>query len=96
MHVLSKRPLRAFWSEHPDAEGPLRAWHQAAQRDDWRNFAEVRARCPQADRVGRFTVFNLGGNKYRLITVIHCNRGKGFVRNVLTHKEYDLGKWKDD
>jgi mRNA interferase HigB len=76
MHVISKRPLRGFWTLHPDAQGPLRAWYQAARREDWRNFADLRARFPQADQVGRFTVFNLGGNKYRLIAVIHYNRRK--------------------
>ncbi|HMC66075.1 MAG TPA: type II toxin-antitoxin system HigB family toxin [Gemmataceae bacterium] len=96
MHVISRKRLRQFWELHPAAEEPLRAWHQAARREIWQNFAEVRVRFPHADRVGRFTVFNIGGNKYRLVTVIHHNRGKVFVRQVLTHKEYDLGKWKDD
>ena len=51
---------------------------------------------PHADQVGKFTVFNIGGNKYRLIAVIHYNRGKVFVRHVLTHAEYDEGNWKED
>src|SRR5438876_8013490 len=94
MHVISRKALRQFWELHPDAESPLKAWHQAARRENWEDFAAVRARFPHADRVGRFTVFNIGGNKYRLITVIHYNRSKVFVRHVLNHKEYDLGKWK--
>jgi mRNA interferase HigB len=81
---------------HPDAETPLRAWHQAARRDVWRNFADVRARFPHADRVGRFTVFNIGGNKYRLISVIHYNVQRVYVRHVMSHKEYDRGRWKND
>lgn len=96
MHVLSRRTLRLFWELHPDAESPLQAWHKAARKADWRNFADVRALFPQADQVGRFTVFNIGVNKYRLIAVIHFNRGKVFVRHVQTHKEYDRGHWKDD
>ncbi len=96
MHVISKRSLKQFWEMHPDAESPLRAWYQAARRERWRGFADVRARFPHADRVGPWTVFNIGGNKYRLICAIHFNRSRIFVRHVLTHKEYDLGKWKDD
>jgi mRNA interferase HigB len=46
--------------------------------------------------VGRFTVFDIGGNNFRLIAVIHFNRGKLFVRHVLTHAEYDKGKWKSE
>ncbi len=49
---------------------------------------------PAADQVGRFTVFNIAGNKYRMIVVIHFNRGLVFVRHILTHGEYDRGAWK--
>ena len=48
-----------------------------------------------ADLVGKFVVFDIGGNKYRLIAAIHYNRGKLFVRHVLTHSEYDEGNWKE-
>ena len=96
MHVISRKMLRLFYSLHPDAESPLQAWHKAARKADWQSFADVRTLFPQADQVDKFTVFNIGGNKYRLITVIHYNRGKVTVRHVLTHKEYDRGNWKDD
>jgi mRNA interferase HigB len=96
MHVISKKPLREFWMEHPDAEGPLRAWLQSAKRERWSNFAEVKARFPKADRVGKLTVFNIAGNKYRLVVAIHHNRGKLYVRHVLTHAAYDRGEWKED
>lgn len=96
MHVISRKALRAFWARYPSAEKPLRAWHQAARRERWGTFADVRTRFPHADRVGRFTVFNIGGHKFRLVTVIHHNRGKVFVRHVLTHKEYDRGEWQKD
>ena len=49
-----------------------------------------------ASIVGNCVIFNIGGNKYRLIAVIHFNRGKLYVRHVLTHAEYDEGKWKDE
>lgn len=92
MHVISRKALRAFWARYADAEEPLRAWYRAARRARWQSFAEVRATFPHADRVGRLTVFNIGGNKYRLITAIHHNRGRVFVRHVLTHKEYS--RWQ--
>jgi mRNA interferase HigB len=50
---------------------------------------------PHADQVGKLTVFNIGGNKYRLIAAILFNRGKVYVRHLLTHAEYDQGKWKE-
>ena len=95
MHVISEKKLRVFWSDHPDAEGPLRAWYREAETNTWEKFADVRERYPHADQVGKFTVFNIGGNKYRLIAVIHHNRGKVYVRNVLTHADYDRGDWKN-
>jgi mRNA interferase HigB len=95
MHVISQKRLRAFWAQHPDAERPLRRWYKTAVQARWASFAELRADYAQADQVGLLTVFNIGGNKYRLIAAIHFNRGKVFVRHVLTHREYDLGKWKE-
>jgi mRNA interferase HigB len=71
------------------------AWHTVVRHAEWETFADVRASYPSADQVGRFTVFNIGGNKYRLIAVIHFNRAKVYVRHVLTHAEYDRGNWKD-
>lgn len=94
MHVISKKKLREFWGRHPRSRPPLEAWYPVARHAEWESFPEVRDTFNTADQVGRFTVFDIGGNNYRLIAVIHFNRGKLFVRHVLTHAEYDTGKWK--
>jgi mRNA interferase HigB len=96
MHVISFRRLKEFWTKHPQAEKPLRAWHQVAERAQWRNLNELRATFPHADVVGKCIVFNVGGNKFRLVVVAHFNRGKLYVRKVMTHAEYSKGRWKDD
>ena len=96
MHVISKKKLREFWKRYPKAKSPLEAWFQVATHAEWESFADVRKAFKSADSVGRFVVFDIGGNKYRLIVAIHYNRGTLFVRHVLTHAEYDDGKWKDD
>lgn len=96
MHVISKKALHDFWVVHTDAESPLRAWHRNVKQSTWENCADVRSSYPNADQVGKFTVFNIGGNKYRLIAVIHFNRQKVYVRHVLTHRAYDKGDWKED
>ena len=95
MHVISKKRLALFWHVHQRAEMPLRAWWRDARRAQWTKFADVRRQYGSADQVGRFTVFDIGGNKYRLIAVIHFNRGVVYVRAVLTHAEYDRGGWKE-
>ena len=96
MHVISERKLREFWSLHPDAESPLRAWLRVAEHAQWERFEDVRATYAHASQVGKFTVFNIGGSKYRLIVVAHFNRGKLYVRHVLTHEDYSRGAWKKD
>ena len=96
MHVISQKALREFWTIHPQARGPLRAWLKVVKNVRWESFSEVRAVYASADQVGKFTVFNVGGNRYRLIAVIHFNRGKLYVRHVLTHAEYNAGTWRAD
>jgi len=96
MHVISKKALRQFWHDHADAERPLRRWFKTVDDSQWTSFADLRRTFSSADQVGKFTVFNIGGNKYRLIAAIHFNRSKVYVRRVLTHKEYDEGDWKEE
>jgi len=99
-NVISKRRLRAFWLRHPNAEQPLRDWHKTARKAQWKTFNDVRATYSSADGVkvksGRnVTVFNIGGNKYRLIVDILYDVQVIYICMVLTHAEYDQGKWKD-
>jgi mRNA interferase HigB len=96
MHVISMKRLREFWTTHPDAEGPLRSWYRVVKQANWLRFSDVRTFYRSADQVGKFIVFNIAGNKYRLITVIHFNTGRVYVRQVLTHADYTRGRWKED
>ncbi|MGP0065807.1 MAG: type II toxin-antitoxin system HigB family toxin [Isosphaeraceae bacterium] len=96
MHVISKKRLVEAGRKHPDALPSLLRWYRVADQALWNDIHEVRADFPHADPVEKFTVFNIKKNAYRLITVIHYNRSKVYVRAVLTHADYDTGKWKDD
>ena len=96
MHVITRRRLREFYDRHKDAREPLEAWYRIVRETRYSSLAELRRTFPSADLVGNCTVFNIGGNKYRLITAIHYKTGKVFIRFVLTHKEYDKGAWKKD
>jgi mRNA interferase HigB len=66
-----------------------------ASKNDFSNFAHLREVFPSADKVGKLTVFNIGGNRIRLVAAIHYNRRKIYVRAVLRHAEYDEGQWKE-
>ena len=94
MHVIAKLALVEFWTKYPDAKGPLEAWYRIMRREVFADFNALRKTFGSADYVDPFTVFNIGGNKYRLIAVIHYNRHKVYIREVLTHGEYDRDKWK--
>jgi mRNA interferase HigB len=94
MHVIAKPALIAFWTIYPDAERPLQVWYQTMERETFSDFNELRKTFASADYVDGLTVFNIGGNKYRLVASIHYNRRKVYIRNVMTHTEYGRGNWK--
>ncbi|MFK7801483.1 MAG: type II toxin-antitoxin system HigB family toxin [Anaerolineae bacterium] len=94
MHIISRKALREFWEAHPKAKAPLTRWYRIVYEAEFRGFVELRQTFPSADMVSDLTVFNIGGNNYRLITSIHFNRNKIYIRDVLTHAEYDKGDWK--
>jgi mRNA interferase HigB len=93
--VLSKRPLERFWTRHPDAKVPLKYWLQATKSATWKNFSDVRRTFGSADVYKALTIFNIGGNNYRLIVEINYKTQIVYVHEVLTHSEYDKGDWKD-
>ena len=94
MHIIAKRPLIEFWTKYPDAEAPLRAWFSIMGNESFSDFVNLSATFGSADYVDGLTVFNIGGNKYRLIASIHYDRQKVYIRAILTHAEYDRNNWK--
>jgi mRNA interferase HigB len=100
MRVVSKARLKQFWefSGHRDAEGPLRAWHTHVNSKSvsWRSWGDLKAAFAGASIVGDCVVFNIGGNKYRLVTRIRYPSQKVYVLKVMTHSEYNENKWKDE
>jgi mRNA interferase HigB len=94
MHIISRKALRQFWERYPDSQNALARWFKIVQQTDFDSFDALRATFPSADKVGELIVFNIAGNKYRLITSIHFNRRKVYIRDILTHSEYNRGAWK--
>ncbi len=90
MHIISRKPLREFSEKHPPAKTPLDTWFADVSRAEWSSFADIRAAYGSADVVaGNRVIFDIGGNKYRLVVKVAYNCGKVFVRFVGTHAEYD-------
>jgi mRNA interferase HigB len=94
MHVISRKKLKEAAARHRDLEAPLDAWFRIAKKAEWKNLADVRKTFSSADAVGKWTVFNIKGNRYRLITEVNYAFGRVYIRHVLTHAEYDRGAWK--
>jgi mRNA interferase HigB len=95
MHIITRKRLNEFAAKHPAAASGLTHWYRTLKKNNFASFVELRRALPHADQVDGLTVFNIGGNKARLIAAVHYNRGKVYIRAVLTHAEYDLGKWKE-
>jgi mRNA interferase HigB len=98
VHIIARPKLRRFAESYPDSANWLDAWWRTASAAQWRSVADVKATYSSVDKVGDQYVFNVRGNKYRLIVwITFANdfaRGTVFVRHVLTHAEYDAGDWK--
>lgn len=100
MRVISIARLRNFWGNRScsDSEGPLKAWHThvSSRTVAWQSWGDVKADYASASIVGRCVVFNIGGNKYRLITRILFPKQRVYILKVMTHAEYDEDKWKEE
>jgi mRNA interferase HigB len=94
MHVVSHKAIRTFCEEHPNARNAMDHWYRVAKRASWSNFEEVKQSFNTADFVAPYVVFDIGGNKYRLIAEMNFMRRVLFIRRIMTHKEYAKGAWK--
>lgn len=100
MHVISRPKIRKAIQEFPDAEKWLAAWWARSTKIRWEKLGDVRSDYASVDQVARCLVFNVCGNKYRLIVkVSYANKwlqGTLFVKHFLTHADYDKNAWKKD
>ena len=96
MRVISKRRLQEFWREYPESEKPLLSWYEIVKKSDWKNFSEVRETFRHADVYRDCVIFDIGGNKFRLITKIRYQKKRIYIRFVLNHSDYDKDFWKQD
>lgn len=94
MKLISNRALREFAASHGDAAQPLQDFRRKVERGVFGNFAELRAVFPAVDKVGERFVFNIGGNKFRLVAGIDFFRRTMWIKAVLTHGQYDKGAWR--
>ena len=90
MHIIARKPLKQYWEQHPDVEQPLLAWYHDARRATWTSPADIKILYRNASILANNrVVFNIKGNKYRLVVVVRYSTGKIYVRFIGTHAEYD-------
>ena len=96
MHIISRKKLLEFSQKYADAFTPLDYWYRVDSAASWRHLNDVRQVYSSAEDVGNFTVFNIKGNSYRLIVDVVYPAQRIYIKDVLTHAEYDKKKWKND
>ena len=89
MRIISIKMLREFWQKHPAAEFSLRQWHSIVEQTDFRDFGHLREFFRSADYVPPYVVFDVAGNNYRVVVVAQYRAQRMYVREVMTHREYD-------
>ena len=94
MKIISNRALREFATQHPQSESPLMGWRRVIERNDFSNWSQLKTAFNSVDKVGDLVVFDIGGNKFRLVAYIRFEKQIVYIKAVLTHAEYDQGAWK--
>lgn len=94
MRIVGRKVIEKFKRNHADSRSSLDNWYRVVSSRDWNNFAELRQVFSSGDLVRSHLVFNIGGNKYRLIADVNYKAKTLLVREILTHQEYDRGGWE--
>ncbi|MGO9469119.1 MAG: type II toxin-antitoxin system HigB family toxin [Isosphaeraceae bacterium] len=96
--IISWRAIREFIEAHREdhvAPDAFAKWYDLVRNNRFANFSELRRIFPSADLVGDLVVFNVRGNRYRLVARVVYEKRRVYIRRVLTHAEYDRGDWKE-
>ena len=95
MHVITRKRLNEFAEKYPETRTALANWYDLVRSNDFSSLPNLKLMFPTADQVGKLTVFNVGGNNYRIITVVFYEAQRVYIAEVLTHEEYNKDSWKE-
>ena len=94
MRIVHWGKARQFMRRHPGSIAPLRHWRAVVRNERWKSFADVKTTFGSADRVGEYTIFDIGGNNFRLVAIVAFINEVVYIRQILTHEQYDENKWR--
>ena len=95
MRIISKKRLQQAKGLFPESASALEGWYRIMNKNDFKDHSDLKSTFGSVDKVDSLYVFNIGGNKIRLISSIHFNRQRLYIRHILSHKDYDKAKWKE-
>jgi mRNA interferase HigB len=96
MHLISAGKLKEASASYPDVDEAVKSFYKKVEKSAWQNLLDVQKDYREAEAVGNFTVFNLKGNKYRLILDIDYEEQVAYFKYFLTHADYSKDNWKND
>lgn len=94
MHIITQKRVIEARERFPECQSALDGWLKVVKNNAFSSFSDLRKTFNSVDKVGNLYAFNISGNKLRLIASIHFNRQKLYIRDILTHKEYDKNNWR--
>jgi mRNA interferase HigB len=94
MHVITKKRIKKAKITFNASASALDGWYQVISKNNFKNFSDLKIFFGAIDKVNEVYVFDMGGNKIRLITSIHFNRQRIYIRQILSHNDYEKGNWK--
>lgn len=96
MHLITISNLRQDATPYPDVQKQLQEWYDIVRTTEWQSLIDVQSIYRDAEAIGNFTIFNIKGNKYRLIVSIDYEEQLVYYKYFLTHAEYDKEQCKND
>ncbi len=94
MHIITQKRIWEAMEKYPESASSLEGWYRILKKNQFNSFSDIKKSFNSVDKVGNRYVFNVSGNKLRIIASIHFQRKKIYIRDVLTHREYDKNAWK--
>lgn len=94
MHIITQKKIWEAKDRWPQTANALDTWYRLMKAAESTDFADMKSLFPATDKVGQHHVFDIGGNKLRLIAMVHYRFKKVYIQRIMDHAEYDKGAWK--